>query len=164
MNRLALAFALITPLATQLVRAQQPNWVTVDNFSLVNQTQATGTPIAIYSPPTPGLYRISYYIEAVATTLTTPATDFVCSTFSYTDDSGQLQYRNGPNGTCAITSLGGNGAASFAGTSDIFVFRSKAMPISITVADESGLGGVFTTYNITGTIEHLTNNTQTTIG
>ena len=140
MNRLALAIVLAV-LSVPLVRAQQagtPAWVTVASFSSLNQKQAITTPLAIYSPTQAGLYRISYYIEAVATTLTMPVTyDYVCASVYYTGDSGQIQQRTAYPPACAESFIQSDGVASFYGGGDVFVFRSKSLPISITVTDTS---------------------------
>jgi hypothetical protein len=165
MNKLAFVIvlaALAAPLAqAQVQHSATSAWVTVDNFSLLNQTQAITTPTPIYAPPMAGLYRVSYYIEAVGTTLTMPppATDSVCLTVSWTDDSGQAQYPIGFS-ICAASSLGNNGAPYLTGTGNVIVFRSKATPINITAFASSNSGIPATTYNVTGTIERWTTSTN----
>lgn len=158
MNKIAIALALFP---ASLIQAQQPatpNWVTVASFSLLHKTEPTTGVVAIYAPTEPGLYRISYYVEAVAISSMIPPQTFdnICSKMFYTDDSGTPQARPVVSeGICATAYFDGVNV-SFLGAEDMFVFRSKAMPITIAVSDFYS-----TTYNVTGTIERLTTSTTT---
>src|SRR5579872_5244406 len=121
MNNIALAFAF---LAAPIMMAQQPTapaWVTVATFSLLNRTEFIITPAAIYAPTEPGLYRISYYVEAVAVSPAVPpdSYDYICPSIFWIDDSGSTQSRIPPNGVWATASSYG-GSNPFGGTSDVF--------------------------------------------
>lgn len=160
------AVAIACVVGTALISAQRtptapPRWVTVKTFSLLNQTSVLVPPYTIYTPVESGLFRVSYYVEPVSTTLTAPnSSDTICPNVSYVDDSGTSQTRllNAINdyvpSTCAgVAILPSGPPAIFQSAGDEFVFRAKA---SIPITLNFSVGTISSTYNVVGIIEHLT--------
>ncbi|HEV2176952.1 MAG TPA: hypothetical protein VGW33_07095 [Terriglobia bacterium] len=136
-----------------------PSWQIVKTVTLLNQTNPIVNPQTLFTPKEDGLFRVSYYLEPIATTAQENngvGGDYICPSVFYVDDSGLQQDRSVSQVTGNVCAQGGilNGTTLLlTGISDVFTFKAKAgNAITLNVVNQNG-PGLSTTYNVLVTIE-----------